>query len=82
MRKNIDIDNLLIMKLKVISAIEKMSVKALMEQAVATFVQQKENVQFSNLNEEEKLDLGLLLLMQQANKEELVDRSEIMDLLK
>lgn len=82
MRKNIDIDNLLLTKLKVISAIEKLSVKALMEQAVATFVQQKENVQLSNLNEEEKLDLGLLLLMQQSNKEELVDRSEIMDLLK
>lgn len=81
MRKNIDIDDLLLTKLKILSAIEKISVKAIMEKAVEVYVETNENSHLSTLNEEEKLDIGLLLLMQQADKGDLVNRSEIMGFL-
>ena len=42
MRKIIDIDETTLTKLKIIAALEDMSVKGLMEQAVSWFVQQKE----------------------------------------
>ena len=70
MIKNINIDPVTLTKLKIISAFEDMSVKALMEKAVKTYVEQKEKERLDNLTQEEKEDLGLLLLMQQ------VDRSE------
>ena len=42
MRKNIDIDEVTLTKLKFLSAFEDMSVKALMEKAVNFFVAYKE----------------------------------------
>ena len=65
MKKNIDIDKLTLTKLKIISASENMSVKALMEKAIRFFVEQKENELFNKMTQEEKEDLGLLILMQQ-----------------
>ena len=81
MRKNIDIDNTTLKKLKVLSVLEDMSVKALMEKAVSFFVEYKQNQRFENMTEEEKEDLGLLMLMQQVDKNDTVTRDEIMEIL-
>ena len=61
MKKNIDIDETILTKLKILSAFENMSVKALMEKAVSFFVEQKEKERLNALSDEEKEDLGLLL---------------------
>jgi hypothetical protein len=81
MRKNIDIDEALLTKLKILSAFEQMSVKALMEKAVEYFVEQKEKEKLKSLSEEEKEDLGLLLLMQQSDRNNTVNEDEIMKVL-
>ncbi len=78
MRKNIDIDEAVLTKLKILSAFEEMSVKSLMEKAVSFFVEQKEKERFNSLSDEEKEDLGLLLLMQQADRSETVSEEEVM----
>lgn len=82
MRKNIDIPEVTLTKLKVLSAFEGMSVKSLMEHAVEYFIKQKEKERLENMSSEEKEDLGLLLLMQQSDRKETVSREEIMKALK
>jgi Arc/MetJ family transcription regulator len=81
MRKNIDIDEALLTKLKILSAFEDMSVKALMEKAVSFFVEYKEKERLASLSQEEKEDLGLLLLMQQADRNDKVSEDDIMKAL-
>lgn len=76
MRKNIDIDESTLTKLKIIAALEDMSVKGLMEQAVSWFVQQKEKQRYKNLTIEEKEDLGLLFLMQQVDINDTVSKED------
>lgn len=78
MRKNIDIDPITLTKLKVLSAFEDLSVKKLMEKAVSFYVEHKEAERLESLSQEEKEDLGLLLLMQSAG-DEMVSRDEIMN---
>lgn len=81
MRKNIDIDEVTLTKLKLLSVFENNSVKGLMEEAVSWFVIEKEKQRFNKLSQEEKEDLGLLLLMQQADRADVVSREEVMDIL-
>ena len=81
MRKNIDIDDKLLTKLKILSAFEDMSVKSLMEKAVAFFVSYKEKERINSLSQEEKEDLGLLLLMQQSDRQDRVSRDDVMNAL-
>lgn len=81
MRKLIDIDETTLTKLKVISIFEKTSVKGLIENAVQTYVKNKQISQFNNLSDEEKEDLGLMMLMQEADRTEFVSREEIMKIL-
>jgi hypothetical protein len=81
MKKLIEIDNSILTKLKLLSAFEGLSVKALMEKAVEVFVKTKEKEQLDSLSEEEKEDIGLLLLMQQADRAKTVSREEIFKLL-
>lgn len=76
MRKNIDIDDTTITKLKIISAFEDLSVKALMERAVRFFVEHKEKERYESLTDEEKEDIGLLALMAQADMNETVSEEE------
>lgn len=78
MKKIIDIDENLLTKLKLISAFEDLSVKSLIEKAVAVYVDFKENEKLQSLTDEEKEDLGLLLLMQQSDRTDTVSRDEIM----
>ncbi|PRX51546.1 hypothetical protein [Salegentibacter salegens] len=82
MRKNIDIDDLTLKKIKLISAYENISVKALLEKAVHAFVKNKELEKYASLTDEEKEDLGLLALMQQNDPEDNVPEEEIFKLLK
>lgn len=82
MKKIIDIDDVTLTKLKVISAFEDLSVKALMEKAVRYFVEQKEKEKFNMLSDDEKEDLGLLLLMQNLDPSDTVPEEEIMKILK
>jgi hypothetical protein len=81
MRKNIDIDDLTLTKLKILSAFENLSVKALMEQAVQFYVKQKEQDRLANMSDEEKEDLGLLLLMQQADRSQTMSEEEVFEIL-
>ncbi|VAW11260.1 hypothetical protein MNBD_BACTEROID03-238 [hydrothermal vent metagenome] len=81
MRKNIDIDETILTKLKILSAFEEMSVKSLMEKAVSFFVEHKEKERLNSLSDEEKEDLGLLLLMQQSERSDTVSREEVMKAL-
>jgi hypothetical protein len=81
MRKNIDIDEVTLTKLKFLSAFEGSSVKSLMEKAVSFFVAYKEKEKFESMTAEEKEDVGLMILMQQADRTATVSEKEIMDLL-
>ena len=78
MRKNIDIDDSLVLKLKVLSAFENTTVKNLMEEAVEYYVAVKEKEKMDALTPEEKEDLGLLMLMQQADLDSTVSREKVM----
>ena len=81
MRKNIDIDESVLTKLKLISVFEEISVKALMEKAVSFYVEHKEKERLNALTDEEKEDIGLLLLMQQTDRSDTVSEDEIMKAL-
>jgi len=81
MKKLIEIDENILTKLKVLSAFEGLSVKALMEKAVELFVKTKEKEQLDNLTQDQKEDLGLLLLMQQADRTDTISREDIFKLL-
>lgn len=81
MKKIIDIDPKVVTKLKLLAAVEDQSVKALMEKAVSFFVAHKEKERLDSFTAEEKEDLGLLLLMQQANTEETVPEEEVFKVL-
>ena len=81
MKKNIDIDDTTLTKLKVLSVFEDMSVKSLMEKAVSFFVAHKETERINNMTDEEKEDLGLLLLMQESDRTDTVSESEVMEVL-
>lgn len=81
MRKNIDIDDTILAKLKILSAFEEISVKSIMEKAVSFYVHNREKERLKTLSEEEKVDLGLLLLMQQSNRKEVASREEVMKAL-
>ncbi len=82
MRKNIDVDEKILKKVKLISAYENKSVKAILEEAVVNYVKTKELQRFEKMTAEEKEDLGLLLLMQQNDPQDEVSEEEIFNLLK
>ncbi len=81
MRKLIDIDEATLTKLKVISIFEKTSVKGLIENAVQAYVKNIQSNQFNNLSDEEKEDLGLLMLMQEVDRNDKVNEEEIFKIL-
>ena len=82
MRKLIDIDQTTLTKLKFISVFENSSVKVLIENAVQSFVKNKELERFKNLTDEEKEDLGLLLLMQESDRNDKVSEEEVFNALR
>jgi len=82
MKKLVEIDDSIITKLKVLSAFEGLSVKALMEKAIELFVKNKQKEQLDSLTKEQKEDLGLLLLMQQADRADTVSEEAFLKALK
>ncbi len=77
MRKIIDIDEKMIPKLKLLAAIESSSVKRVMEDAISWYIDHKQKEQINALSLDQKEDLGLLLLMQQANTTATVSEEEL-----
>ncbi len=53
-----------------------------MEKAIAFFIAYKEKGRLNSLSEKEKEDLGLILLMLQADRNETVSKDEIIKALK
>jgi hypothetical protein len=81
MRKLIDLDQNTLTKLKFLSVFENISVKALIENAVDSFVKTKEKERFSKLTDDEKEDLGMLMLMQECDRNDKVSEEEIFKIL-
>ena len=81
LKKLIEIDKSLVTKLKIISAFENLSVKALMEKAIREYVDNKEIERLENLSTEDKEDLGLLLLLQLADKDDFVNEEDFLKVL-
>ena len=81
MQKNIDIVEAILTKLKLLAVFENNSVKGLMVEAVLWLVAQNKKQRMDNLTQEEKEDLGLLLLMQQADRTDLAGREEVIEIL-
>ncbi len=82
MKKIIEVEDSLLTKLKILSAFENMSVKALIEKAVVRFVAEKEKERLDDMSEEEKEDLGLLLLMQQVDRKDTVSEEAFLKALR
>ena len=82
MRKLIDLDETTLTKLKIISVFEKMSVKALIENSVQSYVKNRELEKYKNLTDDEKEDIGMLILMNESDRNDLVSREEIFNALK
>ena len=81
MQKNIDIVEAILTKLKLLAVFENNSVKGLMVEAVLWLVAQNKKQRLDNLTQEEKEDLGLLFLMQQADRTDVAGREEVMEIL-
>ncbi len=77
MRKIIDIEEQLLPKLKLLAAIENSSVKKVMEDAVSWYIEHKQKERMDSLSIDQKEDLGLLLLMQQATINSTVSEEEL-----
>ena len=81
MRKLIDLDQKTLTKLKFLAVFEDMSVKGLMEKAIQTYIKNREMERFDQLSAEEKEDLGLLLFMQEADRDDIVTEGEVFNAL-
>ncbi|MBL0684584.1 hypothetical protein [Aquimarina mytili] len=77
MRKIIDINEQIIPKLKLIAAIESSSVKKVMEDAITWYVEHKQKEQINAMSLDQKEDLGLLLLLQQAKTTTAISEEEL-----
>ncbi|MCK8523234.1 hypothetical protein M0D21_16765 [Aquimarina sp. D1M17] len=77
MRKIVDIEDKIIPKLKLLAAIEGSSVKKIMEDAVSWYVDHKQKEQLKTMSKDQKEDLGLLLLMQQADASSTVEEDDL-----
>ena len=80
-RKNIDIDESVLTKLKLLAVFEELSVKSLMEKAISLYVTYKESELLKSLSDEEKEEFGLLLHMQQVDRHEVASRDEVINYL-
>ncbi len=77
MRKIIDIDTEMIPKLKLIAAIQDSNVKKVMEDAVKWYIEHMQQQQINSMTMSQKEDMGLLLLLQQANTNSTVNEDEL-----
>lgn len=76
MKQKLELDELTLKKLQLISSSEGISIESLLKKAVQNFIQNAEKKKLDELSSSEKEDLGLMLLMQQANKDDAVSEDE------
>jgi len=81
MKQIVDLDKITLMKLQMISAIEKVSSDELIQKIVESYFEEFWVEKFRGLTDEEKEDFGLLMLMQQADRNDKVSREEIFSIL-
>ncbi|WP_378185974.1 hypothetical protein ACE939_12740 [Aquimarina sp. W85] len=77
MRKIIDVEDDLIPKLKLIAAIEDSSVKKVIEEAVAFYIDFKRDNQLKQLSVEQKNDLAFMFLLKDIKSDETVTKEEL-----
>jgi hypothetical protein len=81
MKQIVDLDKITFMKLQMISKIGKVSSEELIQKIVVASVEELWLKKFSGLTNEEKEDFGLLMLMQEADRNDKVTREEIFSIL-
>ena len=81
MKQFVDLDKITLMKLQMISNIEKVSSDELIQKILKASVEELWLKKFSGLTDEEKEDFGLLMLMQEADRNDKVSREEIFSIL-
>lgn len=82
-RKQIEIEESTLTKLKIISEQENTSVKVLMKKAIKFYAEYKIKERFKSLpSKEEKVDFGLLLLMLQIDQTDTVSENDVLKALK
>lgn len=81
MKQFIDLDKTTLMKLQMISTIEKVSSDELIQNIVNNSIKELWLKIHSKLTDEEKEDFGLLLLIQDADRNDKVSREEIFRIL-
>jgi hypothetical protein len=81
MKHFIDLDKTTLKKLQMISVIKKVSSDELIQKIVKNSLEELWLKKFSGLTDEEKEDFGLLMLMQEADRNDKVSREEIFSIL-
>ena len=81
MKQTVNLDETTLMKLKMISAIEKVSSDDLIQKIVKAYVEELWLKKISGLTDEEKEDFGLLMLMQEVDRNIKVSTEEIFSIL-
>jgi hypothetical protein len=81
MKQFVNLDKITLMKLQMISTIEKVNPDALIQKIVKSSVEDVWLKNFSTLTDEEKEDLGLLMMMQEADRNDKVSKEEIFNIL-
>ena len=80
MRKIIDVQDDLIPKLKLIAAIENSSVKKVIEEAVAFYIDYKRENRLQQLSAEQKEDLAFMFLLKDIEVTETITKEELFNL--
>lgn len=81
MKQFVDLDETTLMKLQMISVIEKVSFDVLIQNSVKSYVEDIWLKNFSRLTDEEKEDFGLLMLMHEADGTDTVNEEEVFNFL-
>jgi hypothetical protein len=81
MKQFVDLDKTTLTKLQMISNIEKVSFDELIQKIVKASVDELWLEKISGLTDEDKEDFGLLLLMQEADRNDKVSKEEIFSIL-
>lgn len=81
MKQFIDLNKTTLMKLKMISTIEKISSDELIQKFVESYLDELWLEKFSGLTNDEKEDFGMLMLLQDVDRNDKVSRDEIFSIL-
>lgn len=81
MKQFVDLDKTTLTKLQMISNIEKVSFDELIQKIVKASVDELWLKKIRGLADEDKEDFGLLLLMQEADRNDKVSKEEIFSIL-